>query len=56
MPFLMKKVPVYLYFLMMSLAVEGLMDNLLPALAMERCSEKTKLTSYWRTLMNEGVL
>ena len=32
------------------------MDNLLPALAMERCSEKTKLTSYWRILMIDGVL
>jgi len=33
--FLMWKVPVSLYFLTMSLAVEGLMDSLLAALKME---------------------
>ena len=44
--FLEEKVPVVLYFLMMSLAVEGLMPSFFLALLMVQPSSKTILTNF----------
>jgi hypothetical protein len=42
------KVPVYLYFLMISFAVDGFMESFLAALAIEKSLVRTSSTSFWR--------